>query len=214
MKKIPQAVVEQSMDYATYRDLIDRLMADGKTTGPDHRPAMLEYTRMNVVRMKRLDKTTRLTEQTQAIISQLNRPLILLTLTEGWCGDAAQIIPVVEQILADKEEIKIRYILRDEHPDIMDAFLTNGGRSIPKYIFLDARSLEVLGSWGPRPKEVQDLMLDTKKILETTENQEERKAINEALKTDIQRWYAKDKTRQIQAEFLDALQCAVSLVAC
>jgi len=163
------------------------------------------YTHMSMVRMKRLDKTTRLSEATLTAIQQIKREQIWLVITEGWCGDAAQIIPVLEKIGAETEMVKLRYILRDQHLDIIDAFLTNGGRSIPKILVLDATSLEVLNTWGPRPHEVQSLMVKTKKDLAALEDAEEKAALNESVKRNIQLMYAKDKTRSIQAEFLEVV---------
>ncbi len=60
------------------------------------------------------------------------------------------------------ENIKIRYILRDENPEVMDDYLTNGGRSIPKLVALEEDTLEEQFTWGPRPQEVQQKMLDYK----------------------------------------------------
>lgn len=205
MKKINQAIVAESMDYTTYRQTIDDLYADGKATGGYDSEAMLHYTFMNVTRMKRLDKTTRLNEAVVEQLKSVDTPQIWLTLTEGWCGDAAQIIPVLEKMAGENDQIKTRYILRDEHLDIMDAFLTNGGRSIPKVLILDANSLEVLNTWGPRPKAVQDLMVRTKKDLSELTSEAEKMALNEEVKKQIQLMYAKDKTQAIQSQFVAAV---------
>ena len=191
------------MDYVAYRELVDQGYANGQTTGEDHSEAMLHYTHMNIARMKRLDKTTRLSEATLAAIQQIERKQIWLVITEGWCGDAAQIIPVLEKMGAETEMVDLRYILRDQHLDIIDAFLTNGGRSIPKILVLDAASLDVLNTWGPRPHEVQSLMVKTKKDLAALDNAEDKAALNETVKRNIQLMYAKDKTRSIQSEFLE-----------
>ena len=209
MKNINPTIIKNAMDYATYRQTIDTLMENGKTTGDNHSPAMIEYTRMNVVRMKRLDKTTKVLPEVAAELQAIKRPITLLVLTEAWCGDAAQILPVVEHMIAAVPTMTARYILRDEHLDIMDAFLTNGARSIPKYIFLDSETLQVLGTWGPRPADVQKMVMDSKAKMETLTDPDERKAYMNEVKTDVQRWYAKDKTKGIQAEFLAALIGAV-----
>ena len=202
MKNISRKVVSQSMTYPTYRQLTDKLLAQGKTTGGNHSDAMIHYTQLNVARMNRLDKTTRLLEATQAQLQQINRPMIWLTLTEAWCGDAAQIIPVLQKMAEASGHAELRLILRDEHPDIMDAFLTNGGRSIPKVILLDAKTLDVLGSWGPRPAAVQEMTLAAKKDMEILTDKEAKKKRYQELTATAQKWYARDKTRSIQEEFL------------
>lgn len=211
MKNISRKVASQSMTYPTYRQLTDKLLAQGKTTGGNHSDAMIHYTQLNVARMNRLDKTTRLLEATQAQLQQINRPMIWLTLTEAWCGDAAQIIPVLQKMAEASEHAELRLILRDEHPDIMGAFLTNGGRSIPKVVLLDAKTLDVLGSWGPRPAEVQDMVMSAKADLDVLTDKEDKKKRYQELTAAAQKWYAKDKTRSIQEEFVAALRKSISL---
>ena len=190
------------MTYEAYRQLTDDLLTQGKTTGENHSEAMIHYTQLNVARMKRLDKTTRLMESVTEQLQQINRPMIWLTLTEAWCGDAAQIIPVLQKMAEASELVELRLILRDENPEIMNAFLTNGGRSIPKVILLDARTLEVLGSWGPRPAAVQEMTLAAKKDMEILTDKEAKKKRYQELTATAQKWYARDKTRSIQEEFL------------
>lgn len=189
--------------YPAYRQHIDELQADGKTTGTDQSLAMQQYTELNVVRMRRLDKTARLTEGSLAQIAAIERPLIWLSITEAWCGDAAQILPVIQK-LADQSPLVEHYlVLRDEHPELMDAFLTNGtSRSIPITIIIDAQTQQVLGHWGPRPAELQAYLMDVKtKVLATSDTTAAR-AINDLAKIDTQKWYARDKTRAVQEEFL------------
>lgn len=205
MKKISREIVNQAMTYEAYRQLTDELLAQGKTTGGNHSEAMIHYTQLNVARMNRLDKTTRLLESAKAQLQNIRRPMIWLTLTEAWCGDAAQAIPVLQKMADASELVELRLILRDEHPDIMDAFLTNGGRSIPKVILLDAQSLDVLGTWGPRPAEVQEMVMAAKADLEALADKEAKKKRYQELTAAAQKWYAKDKTRSIQEEFLAAV---------
>ena len=193
------------MTYQTYRQLTDELLAQGKTTGGNHSEAMIHYTQLNVVRMNRLDKTTRLLEGVKEQLQQINRPMIWLTLTEAWCGDAAQTIPVLQKMTEVNELVELRLILRDEHPEIMNAFLTNGGRSIPKVILLDAQTLGVLGSWGPRPAAVQEMVMSAKADLDVLTDKEDKKNRYHELITAAQKWYAKDKTKSIQQEFLSVL---------
>lgn len=205
MKNIPTTVIEQAYTYESYRTLIDTLFAKDKTTGNDHSEAMLNYTKLNLSRMNRLDKRSRLTEGTTQRLGKINRRVIWLVLTEGWCGDAAQILPVLNHMAAINDNITLRFILRDEHLDIADAFLTNGARAIPKVLVLDAETLEVLTTWGPRPAEMQKMVMDAKAASLATEDKVERKAISEASANNLHLWYARNKTQAIQTEFLEAL---------
>ena len=205
MKNIATSVIKQAYTYESYRQLIDTLFAAHKTTGDNHSPAMLNYTKLNLSRMNRLDKRSRLTDTTIERLAKIDRPVIWLVLTEGWCGDAAQIVPVLNHMAATNDNITLRFILRDEHLEIADAFLTNGARAIPKVLVLDKETLEVLTTWGPRPAEMQKMVLDAKAEALATEDVVERKAIQEASANNLHLWYAKNKTQAIQEEFLEVL---------
>jgi hypothetical protein len=194
---ITREILDKAYSYSQYREMIDNLMAEDKTTGENHSEAMLHYTKMNTYRMKRLDKTTELLPELEERLKQVERPIIWLVLTEAWCGDAAQIIPVLQKMADQTEHIELKLILRDQNLEIMDEFLTNGrSRSIPKLVVLDAESLDVLGDWGPRPTEVQEMYDDWRE-----NDGEDYREISEAL----QKWYANDKTKTTQAELLPYL---------
>ena len=186
-----KAYLDRSMTYGEYLALLDRLLAEGKTTGTNQSESMVAYGRLNRQRMWRLEKMVELEIETVMIAHANERKMIWLIITEGWCGDAAQNIPIIEKIAAESARIETRYILRDENLELMDRFLTGGARSIPKLIALDAETLEVLGSWGSRPAAAQKLFRDLK------EQGMEKPAIMEQL----QRWYNDDKSRSIQKEF-------------
>ncbi len=126
--------IEKSMAYAEYIVLIDELLAEGKTTGPNQSEAMFNYGKLNRQRMKRLGNTVELNESLTEKARQVERKMIWLILTEGWCGDAAQNIPIIEKIAHENSNIETRYVLRDENLELMDKYLTNNARSIPKLI--------------------------------------------------------------------------------
>lgn len=183
--------IENSMTYAEYIKLIDDLLLDGKTTGPVQSEAMFNYGKLNRQRIHRLEKTVKLTDSVVEKARNVDRKMIWLIITEGWCGDAAQNIPTIEKIGAESENIETRYVLRDENPELMDAYLTNGGRSIPKLIALDAETLEELGNWGPRPQAAMDLFNEMKS----------RGLEKPLMMENIQRWYLADKEKSLQTEF-------------
>jgi hypothetical protein len=191
---ITRKILENAYNYNEYRELTDRLLEEGKTTGENHSEAMLHYTKMNVHRMNRLDRHPDVNEKLSARLQLVERPMIWLILTEAWCGDAAQSIPVIQKIADQTNRIQTRYILRDDNLEIMDQFLTGGkSRSIPKLICLDARTLEILGTWGPRSAEGQTLF----KSLQNQENVSSRKTAEQ-----LHKWYADDKTESLQDEFI------------
>ena len=153
-----------------------------------------------------MHEQTRLTAASLAAVQAIDRPQVWLTITEAWCGDAAQIIPVIELLAAANPLLTHRLILRDEHLEIMDAFLTNGiSRAIPITIFLDAETHAVLGSWGPRPAELQAEVLATNVAAMAAPTPAAREALIELSKINTQKWYVHDKGVAIQQEMLEAL---------
>ncbi len=183
--------VEKSMTFAEYIKLIDDLLLNGKTTGENQSEAMFNYGKLNRQRMHRLEKTVNLTEFLKEKVRSSNRKMIWLIITEGWCGDAAQNIPIIEKIATESENIETRYVLRDENLELMDSYLTNEARSIPKLIALDAESLQEIGTWGPRPQIAMDYFYEMK-----TQNLEKSEMME-----NLQRWYNSDKNQAIQDEF-------------
>jgi thiol-disulfide isomerase/thioredoxin len=182
----------EGMDYATYRDTIDRLLTENKTTGTDHSEAMLHYTKMNVARMNRVDKTVVLNADLLALLKGIKNSYRLLVISEGWCGDAAQIVPVFHKIAeAFPDKFELKFVLRDANLPLIDAHLTNGGRAIPVLLVLDEAGA-VVASWGPRPEVLQHLLADWKK--------EESDMM--ALAEKLHGWYAKDKTQATQEALL------------
>ncbi|HMR42435.1 MAG TPA: thioredoxin family protein [Saprospiraceae bacterium] len=202
MKSISKKILDEAMTYTQYRRLISELLTENKTTGTDHSEKMLRYTTLNVNRMDRLDKTIRLTEAAQTLLNKLQKPATWLVITEGWCGDAAQIIPVLAKFSEINQNITLRLLLRDENPEIMDAFLTNGTRSIPKIIFLENDA--VRGSWGPRPAAAQQIVTEGKKEMSLISDEILKKSFYQKMQENLHLWYAKNKTRDTQTEVLTA----------
>lgn len=194
---ITPEVISGSMDYKSYRAMIDALLGEGKTTGTNHSKAMVEYTKMNVHRMNRLDKQVRLSKTLREGLQAVDDRWIWLVLTEAWCGDAAQNIPVIVRMAEQSDNINLRFILRDEHPEIMDQYLTNGGRSIPKLVCLDAATMEEIGTWGPRPNEAQEKSMKWKDDPDIS---------NREWAERLHKWYADNRTTDIQEEFEDLIQ--------
>ena len=183
------------MSYDEYLNQIDRLINSGDTTGPEKSESRISYTKLNRQRMARLDKTITLNEAVRQAAAQNGTQMIWLVITESWCGDAAQNIPIIEKIAAESDIIETRYILRDENLELMDRFLENGARSIPRLIVLDRNGLEILGTWGSRPSVLKEYY--TKMKSQGLEKAE----IGELL----QRWYNEDKGRSLQNEFYELI---------
>lgn len=196
MKDIITKSLENTYTYQEYRDLVKTLLAEGKSTGPEQSDYILNYSKLNNSRMKRLDKTTKISDESAQAIQRLATPQTWLVLTEGWCGDAAQNLPIIHKMAELNKNINLKLVLRDENLELMDLFLTNGGRSIPKLIALD-KDNNVLDTWGPRP-------------IVATKMAEEYKAKHGSLdadfKEDLQVWYNKDKGFSTQKDLVELVK--------
>ena len=146
--------------------------------------------------MKRLYNTTEIIEELKKETIDLKNEWIWLVITEAWGGDAAQNNPVIAKIAEINPNIELKFILRDENPDVIDAYLTNSGRSIPKLICLDSKTLEEIGTWGPRPEAAQ------KRV---TKDKSDPNVSHEEMVKNNQLWYLKDKTISVQNEFLELI---------
>ena len=196
MKSITENSLSQSHSYVGYRNQIKNLLKEGKSTGKEQSEALTHYSELNEARMNRLEKTVKISTEIIQKLNQLNGDYIWLVISEGWCGDAAQILPVIYKMAELSEKIDLKIVFRDENDDLTNLFLTNGTKSIPKLIILDKITLEVLGDYGPRPIGANQFMLDYKK---------EFGMIDEKAKSELQMWYFKDKGLSIQNEILELL---------
>ncbi|MFZ4785336.1 MAG: thioredoxin family protein [Flavobacteriales bacterium] len=195
LEKLIAANYEGTMSYAEYRELVDQLLEEGKSTGPNQTDALLEYSKMNVQRMNRWDKHTKLSDETVDFFKNIKHPLHVLIITEGWCGDGAQIVPVVIKIIEQNPLIQEHIILRDEHLEIMDMFLTDGkSRSVPMFIFIDENG-KVVSKFGPRPKAAIEMMDQLR-----AEGMDAHD-----VKEKLHLWYARDKHQAIEHDIIEAL---------
>lgn len=122
-----------------------------------------------------------------------DKGLKILVITEHWCGDAMINNSILRNI-AEHAGIEVRCVLRDEDTDLIDRYLTNGGRAIPIYVFLNEQG-EVVGKWGPRAPELQQNVMKRREELpaKDADNFEEAqkelyKDINEKYTVNDQFW--------------------------
>ena len=180
------------MSYQEYDDLVRHCAADQKTTGNEQTAERIEFTRLNASRIRRLNKTIKLSDRTITAFKGVPGQTWLV-LTESWCGDAAQTMPVLNRIAEASPMIDLRIVLAEEHEDLMDAFLTDGARAIPKIIMLD-KNEEIIGTWGPRSKAATQLVADHRKRFGS---------IDAEFKKDLQVWYNKDRGLNIINDLLE-----------
>ncbi|MCR4032953.1 MULTISPECIES: thioredoxin family protein [Flavobacterium] len=198
MKSIVAKALFNSHSYSEYRKLVTDLLSEGKSTGNEQSESLTNYSKLNEARMNRLEKTIKIDETVAEKLQNLDNHYIWLVLSEGWCGDAAQILPILDKMAhVSNKKIDLRIVLRDENDDLMNQYLTNGGKAIPKVIIICKEAGIVRADWGPRPKGASELMAKHKR---------EVGPIDEKIKTDLQLWYLADKGISVQEELLEIME--------
>lgn len=154
-----------------------------------------QYIPLNFARTQRLRKTFQLNPQEIQFLSETKKQYWLV-ISEHWCGDAAQIVPVMSIVAEHSNgQIEMKLILRDEYPELIDAHLTKGGKSVPKIIQLNT-NFELLQDWGPRPKQAQKIVDEWKKDPEGKPHYAE----------TLHKWYATDKQQRIKEELMQLIR--------
>lgn len=191
-----QKALEFGMTYGEYRELVQELAIRNSNTGPEKTEALANYTQLNTKRMDRWDKTLRIPNEVIDQVKALKQKMTWLVLTESWCGDASPSLPVMNKLAELTPNLNLKVVLRDEHPELMDLFLTNGTRSIPKVIVLDSLTQKVLGEWGPRSSKATKMVLDHKA---------EHGKLTPEFKQQLQVFYNKDKGQDILKDLVELL---------
>ena len=183
----------------TYNEFVDEFtkqitMSDINTLN-DYDKSFYDYRKLNYQRSTRLEKTFIPTDETKEIFSKINHIQKWIVITESWCGDSAQNLPIIASLAVLNDNIDLKIVLRDSNPDFMDLYLTNGGRAIPKLIVFDKNDNELF-RWGPRPAEAQNLFTKLK---------------NEGMeKSDIYKklhlWYGRNKGKEVEREIVELIK--------
>ena len=181
---------DNAVSYTEYlRDAGERLGNPKDTQEADY----AEYYRLGIQRMNRMwEKYIPNSEQVETLAKKKFNGKILI-ISESWCGDASQVIPVVVKFF-EQFEVKISY--RDQEPSLIESYLTNGGKSIPIVIFLDEDFNEI-AHWGPRPKHGMELLRKFKENPEAYPREE--------FYNDLQVYYAKNRGKDAVQEILELI---------
>ena len=192
LKEIISTALDRAISGTAYDAMLQTYATDGKTSGAQ-KEDLIHYTKLNAHRSKRITKTATILPDLAEKVKALPKQTWLL-ITETWCGDAANSVPLIAKLAELNQNIDLKVVLRDENTDLMDQFLTKGGRSIPKLIGLD-EELNVLFDWGPRPQEAQDLYWNWRES-------EDRIPYSE-FHVVMQKWYNDNKGEAIQHELME-----------
>lgn len=162
-----------------------------------------ENIKLNMHRTERVMKTYEVKPELKELIEKITDKQIWMVLTEVWCGDSAQNLPVIAKIAACNPSIDLRIIIRDENLDIMDLYLTDGkSRSIPKLVAFDESGNELF-QWGPQPEKAHKLVL---------QNKAEGKSKDDYMK-DLHLWYGRNRGKDVEEEFLKIIEKLVGVSA-
>jgi hypothetical protein len=191
-------LTKESSNYTDYRRKIDELIFQGKTTGNTQTDKLIDFTKLNIQRMNRLDKTIHLSEETINRIKLISKQIQILVIGDAWCGDCAQIIPVINKIVVENEQnLKLNIISRDQSIELINQHSDNGIISIPKVLIIDSNTFEVVNYWGSRPKPALEILNKWKENKDTISHEDFEK--------ELHLWYAKDKGETIIKEILEAI---------
>ncbi len=197
MQDIISKSLKKSISYTQYRKEVEAFVANHTTSGKEKTEALIDYTVLNDRRMRRWDKTVKVSDEVKAKLAFHKRDMTFLVLTESWCGDAAHVIPVINKIAELSDHIDLKLVYRDENEALMDEFLTNGSRSIPKLIVLDNHTGEVIDIYGPRPSGATQLVIAYKA---------KHGALTPGFKEELQHWYNTDKGQTAIKDLLTLLE--------
>ncbi|MDH4403231.1 MAG: thioredoxin family protein [Flavobacterium sp.] len=196
MKEILKNALNNSYSYQDYRKTVTDLLQEGKSSGAIQSEALVNYSRLNETRMHRLDKTIVIDEAIITKLKAIQSKYIWLVISEGWCGDAAQLLPIFNKMSEVSDQVDFKIVFRDKNEALMNLFLSNGSKSIPKLIILDKNALDVIAHWGPRPKGAIDLVQNYK---------DKFGVIDDTIKAELQMWYLHDKGLSTQKEIMDLM---------
>jgi hypothetical protein len=190
-----QSKIINQVDWTAYINTFDEILNSPVPQAPYDNPAYLDYLKLNRSRQKRWIKTGQIQEKLKQAISTIKTPQKWYLITEPWCGDAAHSVPFIKLAADLNPLISLKIVWRDTPPLMIEDYLTNGGKSVPKLVIRDNEEKD-LANWGPRPVECQKIYLDLK----------EKEADFEEVKITLQSWYNKDKGQSLQDEMVELIE--------
>lgn len=196
ISSLPLNRLEYNFDFDQFMDKVRWLVENHQTTGNDPTEKRIEFTALNLKRMERIQKTMQLNPEAKMLMEQ-SFPQHWVVITEAWCGDSAQNLPVIASMVnASQGKIKLTIILRDQYPEWMEHFHTEGTQSIPKLVVFDQHG-DLLFTWGSRPAMAQEIVKEWQRHRETETKDE--------MELKLHTWYAKNRGVDIQQELISLI---------
>jgi len=196
-RKRIQKSLEKALSFKEYISLIEKLHLENKATSFQDNEEFFAYSKLGLTRTLRIFKTIKLSPEISMKVTSITNNQTWLLITESWCGDASQTVPIIAKLASLNAQVELKIILRDSNKGLMEHYLTNGAESIPVLAILD-ENLEETGRWGPRPEPAQKKVLAYKNLVEPKPPYSE-------LSTELQKWYNKDKGALTQTELLEII---------
>ncbi len=195
---IKYRLIEKGMSYIEYVNrTIEEIASTNLSELTDKELSRFNFKSLNLQRSSRITRTYKVNDELKKIVADISEPQIWMVITENWCGDSAQSLPCIAAIASENILINLIIILRDSNPDIMDEYLTNGTRSIPKLIAFNNAG-EELFRWGPRPKAAVDLI-----------NQWKEQGMEKSVWMEkLHIWYSKNKGSELENDFIELITAA------
>ncbi len=192
----------KTYSYDEYMSLMESYAKLDVTSGNDQSPEKINFTKINLTRMKRWNKTIVLNPELIKLIQNLKGPQCWTVITEAWCGDGAQNIPALAKIAEQSEgKINFQLVFRDDNPQFMNQYLTNGGQAIPKLIASDAAGNDLF-CWGPRPERAISIMRSWKANPMNVSKSE--------IEVTLHAWYAQNKQHDLMLELINLIAANVT----
>lgn len=179
----------KTYNWQEYLNKFESILSLKNPPAPYDNPNYFNYLKLNEYRQNRWLKTGVIKDEIKDKIIAIDRKQEWIIITEPWCGDAAHSIPFLKMLADLNPLIELNFVWRDEPPYLIESYLTNGGKSVPKLIVRDDNGKDLF-SWGPRPEACQKLYYLLK----------EENADFERMKIELQQWYNKDKGETLQKE--------------
>lgn len=189
-----QTYVDKGISYSEYLDAVKAQMNQMKEEGDPK--DYVQYYFLGLTRMERWNKTFELTSVQKEELQSIKPDFSFLSISEGWCGDASQILPIIEKI-AIELGVKHQIVFRDENPELMDAYLTEGAKSIPIIIGVKSDGSEKF-HFGPRPAKGMEFLYKHKEDPENYTTHEFHK--------DLHQYYTQNKGLDIFNELVAKIQ--------
>ncbi len=177
------------MSFEEYLKCFDEILEGRNTTAPYDNSKYLDYVKMSLKRTQRWLKTGKLNDTLVEKIKNISEKQEWIVITEPWCGDAGHSVPFIYMLSELNPLVNLNIELRDSEPHRINSYLTNGGKSIPKWIVKN-ESGEDLFTYGPRSVGCQE-------VYNTAD-----KTNLDTLLEALQKWYNADKGVEMQEELL------------